>query len=282
MIPVLKKSRVIYHSQPHPALSLDGSCASAMFTRREFHLVVNALQSLSTSSVTRVLIIEDDEALCSHLCTHLGRRGFELHSANRADRGLEMALQNRMDLVLLDIMLPQGSGLSVLARLRREQGTPVILMSALGEEQDRINGFSQGADDYLPKPFSLAELDARIHALLRRVAIDKGTITSLPLSTYSSALVLDPLARDVRFNGQMAGLTGSEFRLMVTLHEHAGEALSKAFLYQHVLHRPYTRLDRGLDVHVCNLRRKLSAIQLTGLRIEAVRHQGYVLVCEGA
>lgn len=245
-------------------------------------MVVKAPQLLPTPPATRVLIIEDDVQLCAHLCSHLARRGFELDSSHRADQGLDLALHNPVDLVLLDIMLPNESGLSVLARLRRERGTPVILMSALGDEQDRITGFSQGADDYLPKPFSLAELDARMDALLRRVAIDKGTSPSPQKSTVRCALELDLLARDVRFNGQMAGLTGSEFRLMLTLREHAGETLSKAFLYQHVLHRPYTRFDRGLDVHVCNLRHKLSAIEVSGVQIEAVRQQGYVLVCEGA
>ena len=121
----------------------------------------------------------------------------------------------------------------------------------------------------------------RIDALLRRVAIDCATRAPQSVA-HPSALAFDSYGRDVSFNGVAAGLTSSEFRLLCTLHEHAGEALTKAFLYQHVLHRPYTRLDRGLDVHVCNLRRKLAAIDVQGLRIDAVRHQGYVLMCEGA
>ncbi len=228
----------------------------------------------------RILIIEDDVELCAHLCANLSRRGFELSSSHRGDEGLSMALRFAVDLVLLDIMLPNENGLNVLSCLRRERGIPVMLMSALGAEQDRITGFSQGADDYLPKPFSLAELDARIDALLRRVAIDRAMDVPQPQANRP-ALELDLLARDVSFNGQMAGLTASEFRLLLTLHEHTAEPLTKAFLYQHVLHRPYTRLDRGLDVHVCNLRRKLGAIQVSAIRIEAVRHQGYVLLCEG-
>ena len=232
------------------------------------------------SAPARILIIEDDVELCTHLSNHLSRRGFALNSTHRGDQGLDLALHSPVELILLDIMLPHESGLNILARLRHERGTPVILMSALGAEQDRITGFSQGADDYLPKPFSLAELDVRIDALLRRVAIDCGT-RAPPAAGRRAALDFDPDARDVCFNGHAAGLTSSEFRLLCTLHEHRGEALSKAFLYQHVLHRPYTRLDRGLDVHVCNLRRKLTAIDVQGLRIDAVRHQGYVLLCEG-
>ena len=129
--------------------------------------------------------------------------------------------------------------MSVLARLRQERGTPVILMSALGDEQDRITGFSQGADDYLPKPFSVNELDARMDALLRRVAIDRAMGSSTQM-TDRCPVELDLRARDVRCNGQTAGLTGSEFRLLLTLFEHSGESLTKAFLYPHVLHRPYT------------------------------------------
>ncbi len=252
------------------------------FVECETDVIVNTYHLAASSLPSpRILIIEDDVELCTHLSNHLSRRGFSLNSSHRGDQGLDMALHSPVELILLDIMLPNESGLTILSRLRHERGTPVILMSALGAEQDRITGFSQGADDYLPKPFSLAELDVRIDALLRRVAIDCGTRTP-PLAARASALAFDSQARDVRFNGVPAGLTSSEFRLLCTLHEHAGEALTKAFLYQHVLHRPYTRLDRGLDVHVCNLRRKLAAIDVQGIRIDAVRHQGYVLMGDGA
>ena len=249
------------------------------FVECETDVIVNTYH-LTPSPSPRILIIEDDVELCTHLSNHLSRRGFALNSAHRGDLGLDLALHSPVELILLDVMLPNESGLTILSRLRHERGTPVILMSALGAEQDRITGFSQGADDYLPKPFSLAELDVRIDALLRRVAIDCGARTP-QLATRPSALAFDSDGRDVSFNGAAAGLTTSEFRLLCTLHEHAGEALTKPFLYQHVLHRPYTRLDRGLDVHVCNLRRKLAAIDVQGIRIDAVRHQGYVLMCAG-
>ena len=170
-------------------------------------------------------------------------------------------------------MLPGLDGLALLESLRREQATPVMLMSALGAEQDRISGFTRGADDYLPKPFSLAELDARTDALLRRVRLDR-----LPSAQRrDTRLVFDDQAQDVLHQGLPAGLTPSEYRLLATLREHAGEALSKPFLYRSVLHR-YTRLDRGLDVHVCNLRRKLAAVAVRHLQIQAVRGQGYLLV----
>lgn len=229
-----------------------------------------------------MLLIEDDSALREHLHRHLQRRGFAVHAAERGDDGLALALRLPVDLVLLDIMLPGQNGLAVLQQLRGQRGTPVMLMSALGAEQDRITGFSQGADDYLPKPFSLAELDARIDALLRRVALDRNARPTAPHPDAESRYMLDAALQDVFCEGRAAGLTGSEFRLLLTLHEHPGEPLSKAFLYQRVLHRGYTRLDRGLDVHVCNLRRKLAAIHADALQIQAVRGQGYVLTVQAA
>lgn len=222
-------------------------------------------------------MIEDDPQLREHLSAHLERRGFVLTASGRGDLGLQLGCDEPFDLVLLDIMLPGLGGLEVLARLRSAHGTPIMLMSALGAERDRISGFTQGADDYLTKPFSLAELDARVDALLRRVALDRQAAPRLPSPTADS-LLRDINAQDVSFRGCAAGLTQSEFRLLVTLLEHPDEPLSKAFLYQHVLHRGYTRLDRGLDVHVCNLRRKLTAINFHDLAIQAVRNQGYVLV----
>ncbi|MDE1168241.1 MAG: response regulator transcription factor [Pseudomonas sp.] len=227
----------------------------------------------------QLLLIEDDIELREHLRTHFVGRGFTVTCCDRGDTGLQLAERQAFDLILLDIMLPGLDGLGVLARLRREQGIPVILMSALGAEQDRIAGFTQGADDYLPKPFSLAELNARVDALLRRVAMDRRAPAALPVD--SQALQLNADLQDVALAGRNAGLTSSEYRLLVTLQQHAGEALSKAFLYQQVLHRGYTRLDRGLDVHVCNLRRKLAAIEVRDLQIQAVRNQGYVLVRAG-
>lgn len=220
-----------------------------------------------------LLLVEDDSRLRLDLERHFCQRGFAVTTCANGDQGLVAVHQNDFDLVLLDIMLPGVDGLSLLDSLRDTRATPVMLMSALGAEQDRITGFTRGADDYLPKPFSLAELDARIDALLRRVALDR--VRAAPRAKGS--LVFDDELQDVALNGEHAGLTGSEYRLLAILHAHAGEALSKPFLYQSVLHRAYTRLDRGLDVHVCNLRRKLAAIGVQQLQIQAVRGQGYVL-----
>ncbi|MGY4524372.1 response regulator transcription factor [Pseudomonas sp. TE21394] len=223
---------------------------------------------------TSLLLAEDDPRLRQDLERHFLNRGFRVHACATGAQALNAIQQSRFELVLLDIMLPGIDGLSLLDELRRQQAVPVMLMSALGAEQDRITGFTRGADDYLPKPFSLAELDARADALLRRVAFDRGTA----LRADVGELMLDQDRQDLIHNGKSAGLTASEFRLLATLLAHPGEALSKPFLYQTVLHRAYTRLDRGLDVHVCNLRRKLADIAAQHLQIQAVRGQGYILV----
>ena len=223
---------------------------------------------------TSLLLVEDDPRLREDLQRHFVNRNFQVNACATGTQALSAVQHNRFDLVLLDIMLPGIDGLSLLDELRRQQAVPVMLMSALGAEQDRISGFTRGADDYLPKPFSLAELDARVDALLRRVAFDRGSVRQ----TEPGQVVLDQDLQDVVQHGKAAGLTASEFRLLATLSAHPGEALSKAFLYQTVLHRAYTRLDRGLDVHVCNLRRKLADIGAQHVQIQAVRGQGYILV----
>ncbi|MFF7706133.1 response regulator [Pseudomonas sp. NPDC007930] len=220
----------------------------------------------------RVLLVEDDPQLCTALGDHLLRRGFALRHCSDGAQGLALALAGGHDLVLLDILLPGLGGLDVLRQLRAARAVPVILMSALGAEQDRITGFTQGADDYLPKPFSLAELDARMDALLRRVALDRARPAPPALG-----LVFDEQAQDVSYQGRAADLTSSEYRLLCVLRDHLDSALSKPFLYQHVLHRPYTRLDRGLDVHVCNLRRKLTHLGRGDIQLQAIRSQGYLL-----
>ncbi|WP_025128223.1 response regulator transcription factor [Pseudomonas sp. PH1b] len=221
-----------------------------------------------------LLLVEDDARLRDDLDLHFRQRGFTVTPCADGRQGLAAVRAGHFDLVLLDIMLPGMDGLELLDTLRHEQGTPVMLMSALGAEQDRITGFTRGADDYLPKPFSLAELDARADALLRRMA----RVQQQQATRQDPDLDFDDQAQDVLHQGRAAGLTGSEYRLLVTLREHPGETLSKPFLYQQVLHRIYTRLDRGLDVHVCNLRRKLVELGVQHLQIQAVRGAGYILV----
>jgi two-component system response regulator PfeR len=232
---------------------------------------------LATSRTTaRILAIEDDPLLAAHLHDHLQDRGFDVTLRQDGEEGLGLAREQDFDLILMDILLPGRNGLDVLASLRRERKVPVILMSALGAEQDRIAGFSQGADDYLPKPFSMGEMEVRIEAVLRRVAYERGDQGS-PADDLE--LQFDEGRADVAYAGQWADLTPTEYRLLLTFSRHLEEALTKAFLYQHVLHRPYSLHDRSLDMHVSHVRRKLQRLGYSDCRLETIWGKGYVMTC---
>lgn len=227
----------------------------------------------SAPNAPRILAVEDDPALAFHLQAHLRGCGYDVTASADGNEGLRLAEEEDFDLILMDILLPGSNGLDVLQRLRERRRVPVILMSALGAEQDRIAGFSKGADDYLPKPFSLGELSVRIEAILRRVAYERREQPPLQQDT----LMFDEDRSDVCHGGQWAQLTSTEYRLLETFSRHGEEVLSKAFLYQHVLHRGYAQHDRSLDMHVSNVRRKLKNIAYTGTRLESVWGKGYVL-----
>ncbi|AZF06001.1 response regulator transcription factor [Pseudomonas sp. R5-89-07] len=225
-----------------------------------------------------ILTIEDDPVLGAYVHEHLGRCGFEVTWCQNGQQGLQLARDRAFDLILMDVLLPGLDGLSVLTHLRQSHAMPVILMSALGAEADRISGFRLGADDYLPKPFSMVELRVRIEAILRRVALDRRPQPSLaPLREDAHLLGFDDERCDVCYQAHWAGLTRSEYRLLETLHRNAEEVLSKAFLYQHVLQRGYAPHDRSLDMHVSQIRRKLKALGYTEREVRTVWGKGYVL-----
>ncbi|VVN67198.1 response regulator transcription factor [Pseudomonas fluorescens] len=224
----------------------------------------------------RILAIEDDLVLGAYVHEHLERCGFQVTWCQNGCEGLTIARQHAFDLVLMDILLPGMDGLAVLTRLRESHSIPVIMMSALGAEADRISGFRLGADDYLPKPFSMAELRVRIEAILRRVALDRRQ-TPAPLDSDSQSLRFDDEGCDVCYAEQWAGMTRSEYRLLETLKRNGEEVLSKAFLYQHVLQRGYAPHDRSLDMHISQIRRKLKAIGYSEREVRTVWGKGYVL-----
>lgn len=222
----------------------------------------------------RLLAIEDDHVLGAHLHSHLARQGFDVTLCDDGRAGLELALRESFDLVLLDILLPGINGLDILARLREDGGLPVILLSALGAEQDRITGFSGGADDYLPKPFSMAELSVRIGAVLRRVELERNKPG--PRAAGIAGLALDENRQDAHCNGRWLGLTGTEYRLLEQLLSQPGEAFDKPFLYQQVLNRGFGQHDRSLDMHVSHLRRKLERVGYARGELRTVWGQGYM------
>lgn len=222
-----------------------------------------------------ILAIEDDPVLGAYLHEELQRGGFQVTWCRNGLEGLALAGRGKFDVVLLDILLPGLNGLDALAQLRKRSSTPVILMSALGAEADRISGFQRGADDYLPKPFSMAELQVRIEAILRRVALERRRLA--PSESLPGQLRFDEQLADVCLGEQSAGLTPSEYRLLETLRRSQDEVLSKPFLYQQVLQRGYARHDRSLDMHVSQIRRKLKAIGYHEQQIRTVWGKGYVL-----
>ncbi|WP_327438590.1 response regulator transcription factor [Pseudomonas donghuensis] len=228
-----------------------------------------------STCASNILAIEDDPVLGAYLREELQRGGFKVTWCQNGNDGLQVAQRGSFDVVLMDILLPGLNGLDVLAQLRQNSSTPVILMSALGAEADRITGFQRGADDYLPKPFSMVELQVRIEAILRRVALERRHYQ--PAQVQAGKLHFDETTSDVCYGEQWAGLTLSEYRLLDTLHRSDEEVLSKAFLYQHVLQRGYARHDRSLDMHVSQIRRKLKAIGYLEREVRTVWGKGYVL-----
>lgn len=228
----------------------------------------------SAPAAARILAVEDDPLLASHLQTHLCDSGFDVVLSHDGGEGLRLAESEDFDLILMDILLPGINGLEVLQQLRRRRSVPVLLMSALGDEQNRIAGFSQGADDYLPKPFSLGELSVRVEAILRRVAYERRE--QLP-GSEGAGLHFDEARSDVAHAARWIGLTPSEYRVLELLWRHQDEALSKPFLYQQALRRAYSQHDRSLDMHVSHIRRKLQAAGYGAARVETVWGKGYML-----
>jgi DNA-binding response OmpR family regulator len=221
----------------------------------------------------RVLIVDDDVELCRLLAERLGTEGFVLEAVHDGARGLERALSMEHALVILDLMLPGMGGLDVLRWLRARSPVPVLILTARGEDVERILGLEIGADDYVPKPFNPRELIARIRAILRRTG--RAATSAAPLVVGD--LRLDPAAREVWVNDKPVDLTSVEFTLLEALLRSAGQILTREHLTETVLGRKLGPFDRVIDVHVSNLRKKLGLAQ-GGERIKAVRGSGYLFV----
>lgn len=221
----------------------------------------------------RVLIIDDDVELCRLLSERLSSESFALEAVHDGSRGLERVLSQEHALVILDLMLPSMHGLEVLRRVRKQSLVPVLILTARGEDVDRILGLEIGADDYLPKPFNPRELIARIRAILRRTSQTAQTDSSFTVGNAQ----LDPAAREVRIDGMRIDLTSVEFTLLETLLRNAGHVVTREQLTETVLGRKLWPFDRVIDVHISNLRKKLSHAHGEE-RIKAVRGSGYVFV----
>ena len=221
----------------------------------------------------RVLIVDDDIELCRLLSERLSSEGFALEAVHDGARGLERVLSDEHALIILDLMLPGMGGLDVLRRVRTHSPVPVLILTARGEDVDRILGLEIGADDYLPKPFNPRELIARIRAILRRTS--RSATSGGPLSVGD--LHLDPAAREARLDNTRLDLTSVEFALLETLLRDAGHVVTREQLTETVLGRKLGSFDRVIDVHISNLRKKLGRAHGEE-RIKSVRGSGYVFV----
>jgi DNA-binding response OmpR family regulator len=221
----------------------------------------------------RVLIVDDDVELCRLLAERLGSEGFAIEAVHDGVRGLERALFKEQALVVLDLMLPGMGGLDVLRKLRAQSPVPVLILTARGEDVERILGLEIGADDYLTKPFNPRELIARIRAILRRTSQVAASAGPLVVGD----LRLDPAAREVWLNDASLDLTSVEFTLLEALLRDPGHVLTREHLTETVLGRKLGPFDRVIDVHVSNVRRKLGLAQ-GGERIKTVRGSGYLFV----
>jgi two-component system response regulator CpxR len=227
--------------------------------------------------VEDVLLIDDDVELCSMLTEYLGKNGFRVKTAHRGDVGLRAAQQRPWSLILLDVMLPGMDGFEVLKRIRAESSVNVVLLTARGEDVDRIVGLEIGADDYLPKPFNPRELLARMRAVLRRNA---STQSAAPAVLRVGDLELDTAARRVLKAEVKVDLTDVEFSLLEALMQSPGKVVSREDLSQTVLGRQFDPFDRSLDMHVSRLRRKLSSAGADESIVKTIRGIGYQLVLD--
>jgi two-component system response regulator CpxR len=216
-----------------------------------------------------ILLVDDDAELCALLTEFLRREGFTVDCAHDGHQGLEMALKPGVDLVVLDVMLPGIDGFEILKRLRQHSKVPVMMLTARGEDVDRIVGLELGADDYLPKPFNPKELAARIRAILRRYAPRPPAPSS---RVEMNGIVLNPGTREVLSNGKPVELTTFEFDILDLLMRSAGHVLSRDALMENFYSRKATPFDRSLDMHVSHLRKKLEKGEAL---IKTIRGVGY-------
>ena len=232
-------------------------------------------QIMAENMAPRILVVDDDVELGVLLSDYLGTEGFQTECLLNGEEAVAAVAMRHYDAVILDIMLPRMSGTEVLRRIRAESQIPVIMLTAKGDDIDRVIGLELGADDYVPKPYFPRELVARLRAVLRRQVA--APAAALPTSFDLGGLHVDVSARRVRHGVRLLDLTLSEFKLLLALLQFGDNVASKEDLSLKVLGRPRAEYDRSVDVHVSNLRQKLVAAQAADIVIETVRGVGYRL-----
>ncbi|MFT3789711.1 MAG: response regulator transcription factor [Rudaea sp.] len=224
-------------------------------------------------SDAKILLADDDEELSQLLSDFLAREGFQVEVAEDGNAALQRLADESYEAMILDVMLPQKSGIDVLRELRRSSQLPVLMLTALGEDIDRILGLELGADDYVPKPCNPREIAARLRAILRRTRGDAdshlGDLTLGPVRLAAAA-------RTVSVRGEPVALTGTEFNILALLMREAGRVVGKDAIAQTVLGRTLRPFDRSIDVHISKLRRKLGPAADGDSLIHTIQRGGYL------
>ncbi|GMV86261.1 MAG: DNA-binding response regulator [Dehalococcoidia bacterium] len=229
----------------------------------------------SAAARPKVLVVEDEEPLLFTLAHNLKREGYAVVTASRGDDGLKLAREQRPDLILLDVMLPGIDGIQVCRMLRRDSDVPIIMLTALGGESDRVAGLDTGADDYLPKPFGMRELMARVRALLRRSGARTQPDTG-PTLVVSGDLQLDRERREVSRGGRVLRMKPKEYELLLFFLQHPGRVFSREQILDEVWGYDFYGGPRTVDVHVRWLRQKIEDDPANPARLRTIRGSGYL------
>ena len=226
----------------------------------------------------RVLVIDDDRKLCRLIGEYLGAMGYAVASVHTGPEGVETATREPWSAVILDVMLPEIDGFEVLRRIRSRSDVPVLMLTARGDESDRIDGLESGADDYLPKTFSTRELLARLRAVMRRARRSPQPAAPAETEYAAGPLRLHPGARRAALGGKALALTPVEFDLLACLMRVPGRVCTREQLLESIRERDYEVFDRSIDVHISALRRKLGDNPREPRFIRTIRSAGYQLI----
>jgi two-component system response regulator CpxR len=237
-------------------------------------------QHRHSATAMKILMIDDDRKLCRLVADYLEPMGYSVEAAYNGVQGLQMFNAGTYQAVILDVMMPQIDGFEVLKQLRRESAIPVLMLTARGEETDRIVGLEMGADDYLPKTFSSRELLARLRAVTRRCQLteNRSSAEAAEQTLRFAELEIEQASRTVRLHGDALILTPVEYELLAVLANAAGRVLTRDHLLEAVAGRNYEVFDRSVDVHISSLRRKLGENPRQPQYIQTVRTAGYMFI----
>lgn len=227
--------------------------------------------------MNRVLLVDDDVELVAMMREYLQQEGFTVETAHDGEQGLSRALGGDFSIAVLDIMLPRLSGIEVLNRIRKQSKMPVLMLTAKGDDIDRIVGLEQGADDYVPKPCTAREITARIRAILRRTTTNT-TPQDESLPVVAGMLTMWPDQRRAQWRDQPLELTSTEFNLLEVLARHTGRTVSKQELSEQGLGRPLQKFDRSIEVHLSKIREKLGLLDDGRSVIQTIFRQGYQFI----